>query len=247
MTLSLAVTFVAWLLAGIIGIVTGMGGPLLSLTIMFFFVDLQTIIVTACVVGFFSSLPLVWRFWRSIDWRRNWLLFFGSLPGVLAGVMALKLVPIFWMELAIGVLLVAFSVWQAWAGGKGGGPALKETNAVLLACGAASGFFSGAVGLGGPPVAVCAYKCRWDKDMARGLFGSFFALSLVAAVVLDIGHGLITPDAWKHIFAAMPGMVLGTLAGLPLAARLPQELFRRLMLLVVFCGGLSLLFKAFFM
>lgn len=252
MTLSLVMTFVAWFVGGFALIVTGMGGPLLALPIMLFFVELPVIVVTAVAAGLMADIPLIWRFWRHVDWKRNWLLVLGSLPGVVLGALTLKFAPLFWLQLGLGLLLLLFVVWQLLVAARakhGAGSVAKVPESVpgLLMSGAASGFFSGSVGLGGPPVAMHAYRTGWDKDMARGVFGVFFGLSLSVTVLVYLANGLFTPQACTHILAAAPGVALGSLAGLPVASRLPQGLFQRFMLLVVFLGGVCLLYKAFFM
>ncbi|MDO5537380.1 MAG: sulfite exporter TauE/SafE family protein [Desulfovibrionaceae bacterium] len=243
MEISLIVTAVAWFLGGFAVIVTGMGGPLLALPIMAPFTDLQVVILVACFVSVPSNILLTLRFRRSIDWGRGWLMTMASLPGVWAGVLVLKYMPAFWMELGLGILLMAFVLWQFLAREKEGGQA-EESHAALAAYGAASGFFSGAVGMGGPPLAVCAYQHRWDRDMARGVFGLIFLVGISLTVVLDLWHGLVTRAAWEHIGVALPAMLAGMAAGLPAAKRLSQRLFRWFMLLVVLGGALTLLHKA---
>ncbi|MDO5537381.1 MAG: sulfite exporter TauE/SafE family protein [Desulfovibrionaceae bacterium] len=241
--ISLIVTGIAWLFAGFVVIVTGMGGPLLALPLMAPFVELPTIILVACFVSVPSDILVTIRFFKYIDWKKAWLLSIGSLPGVWAGVLVLKHVPLFWMQLGLGVLLLVFLAWQLLASEEGASEDW-DSRAGLLACGAASGFFNGSVGLAGPPLAVCAWKCNWDKDTARGVFGFVFVVAVAATVVLDLWHGLVTETVWWHILVALPAMLIGMAAGLPASKRISQALFRRVLLLVVLAGALTLLYKA---
>ncbi len=246
MTLSLLVAFAAWLLAGFVMVVTGFGGPLLALPIMLFFVDLQSIIQVNIVLGLLGCLPVLRVFWRSIEWRRAWLLTAASVPGVAAGVLTLRHAPMFWLQLALGVTLIAVFAWQL-AAERSSAPARPHTIPAMVAAGAGAGFFSGCVGLGGPPLAVYVHQRRWEKNAARGTLAVYYAASLALAVAFGLQQGLVTDDAWRHIAAAVPGMIIGTLIGLPAAKRLPQRLFEQITLLVILAGGISLLWKAFFM
>lgn len=105
--------------------------------------------------------------------------------------------------------------------------------------------FTGAVGLGGPPLAVCASMAGWDKNVARAIFGAFFMFSISIAVIFDILYGLVTPVVMQHTLVGLPGVLLGTLVGLPAARKIRQETFRRSMMWIVLLGAISLLFKAF--
>ena len=81
--------------------------------------------------------------------------------------------------------------------------------------------------------------------MARGILGVFFVLSVGLATGLDVAAGLVNKAVVHHSLAAIPGVLLGTLAGLPLAGRIPQRLFQRCLLVVVLLGACSLLGRAF--
>ncbi len=244
MDLSLAVTGIAWFLGGFAVMATGMGGPLLVLPLMAPFTPLPVIILVSCFVSVPNNALLCWRFFRAIDWKKAWIMTIASMPGAWAGVLVLTHVPVFWLELGLGLLLLCFVIWQ-WRCGGHDGREVQGGAPGLAAWGAASGFCSGAVGMGGPPLAICAYSRRWEKDMARGVFGVIFLVSISFAVVLDLWHGLVTDEAWRHILVAVPASLAGTMAGLPAASRISQPLFRRFMLLVVLAGALTLIGKAF--
>ena len=165
-----------------------------------------------------------------------------------------------WLEIFLGCVLIAFVVWEYFLERKGeshpaSAPAQEETTdsggrakgktSMLLGWGSISGLFSGVVGLGGIPLAVCVYLNRWDKNVARGILGAFFVFSVGLATGLDVLAGLVTESVVHHSLAGIPGMLLGTLAGLPVAGRIPQRLFQRCLLVMVLLGAFSLLGKAF--
>ncbi len=246
MTLSLLVTFGAWLVAGFIMLVTGFGGPLLALPLMLFFVDLQSIIQVNIFMGFLGCFPTLWLFWRWIEWGRAGLLVVSSVPGVIAGVLTLRYVPMFWLQVVLGLLLILVFVWQIRAE-RTHAPAVPHRLPAMLTAGAAAGFFSGSVGLGGPPLAAYAHQRRWDKNAARGTLAIYYAVSLAFTVAFSLQQGMITDDALLHSAAALPGLALGTLIGIPAARRLPQRLFEQITVAVILAGGLALLWKACFM
>ena len=244
MELSYIITFSGWFLGGFVNIVTGMGGPMIALPLMVLFMDFSLVILVACLLSVLTNILLVIRFWHYTDWKAGWMLVLGRLPGVGLGVWSLKHIPAFGLEIFLGSMLIAFAVWQMW-GGLNLRSSWRDGALARLGWGAASGMFTGAVGLGGPPLAVCASMAGWDKNVARAIFGAFFMFSISIAVIFDILYGLVTPVVMQHTLVGLPGVLLGTLVGLPAARKIRQETFRRSMMWIVLLGAISLLFKAF--
>ena len=269
METALLVTLAAWFLGGFVNIITGIGGNLVALPIMLLALDFGVAAVVSCVVGTLLGVMLVLRFWRFADGRSVLWLSLGALPGLVAGVLCLKYLPIVWLEIFLGLVLIAFVAWEIFlerrtARAAASASAEPESSrdesgtdvqgtrktaggrAVMLALwGSISGLFSGVVGLGGIPLAVCVYLNRWDRNVPRGILGVFFVLSVGLATGLDVAAGLVNKAVVHHSLAAIPGVLLGTLAGLPLAGRIPQRLFQRCLLVVVLLGACSLLGRAF--
>lgn len=81
--------------------------------------------------------------------------------------------------------------------------------------------------------------------MARGILGVFFVLSVGLATGLDVAAGLVKKAVVHHSLAAIPGVLLGTLAGLPVAGRIPQRIFQCCLLVMVLLDAFSLLARAF--
>ena len=182
METELIVTFLAWFLGGFVNIITGIGGNLVALPVMLLALDFTVAAVVSCVLGALLGVMLVLRFYRFADARSVLLLSLGALPGLVAGVMCLKYLPIFWLEIFLGCVFIAFVVWEYFLERKGeshpaSAPAQEETTdsggrakgktSMLLGWGSISGLFSGVVGLGGIPLAVCVYLNRWDLSFAR--------------------------------------------------------------------------------
>jgi hypothetical protein len=116
--------------------------------------------------------------------------------------------------------------------------------AVMSAIGAATGFLSGLLGVGGGFLVVPALGKASDIPLPGIVATSLMTMALVssAALVAAVGHGAALPAAIALPFAAATaaGMVAGRLAGRRLAPRPVQRLFA-LMLAAVAAG---LLLKA---
>lgn len=112
METELIVTFLAWFLGGFVNIITGIGGNLVALPVMLLALDFTVAAIVSCVIGALLGVMLVLRFYRFADARSVLLLSLGALPGLVAGVMCLKYLPIFWLEIFLGCVFIAFVVWN---------------------------------------------------------------------------------------------------------------------------------------
>lgn len=100
--------------------------------------------------------------------------------------------------------------------------------------GISSGYFSGLVGIGGPPLVLYTLGHRWSRDQTRVFLWSQFALGiplLMLTLVLRLGTELL---AW---FAAglllCPLLMLGTWLGLRLTTRWSAEGLRSIALVLL--------------
>lgn len=127
----------------------------------------------------------------------------------------------------VAVLLGVVALWRGlrWAGlvSIPGAIGTGITSAVLNVIG----------GVGGPPVGLYAANAGWPPDESRATLQAFFLIQgLVTAAVLGV--------AWPT-----PGMVaalvLGTLAGMWVAPRMPTDRARVAVLAVAAFGGVGLI------
>jgi len=86
---------------------------------------------------------------------------------------------------------------------------------------------------------------EWEKNVARAIFGAFFMSSISTAGIFENVYNEAKSVALQHTLVGLPGVLLGTLVGLPPARKIRQETSRRSMMWIVLLGAISLLFKAF--
>ena len=101
---------------------------------------------------------------------------------------------------------------------------------------AAAGFFGGcltsAFGTGGPAILVYARESGWQShpDMFRANLQLIFFLMHVLAITSMIYGGVVTAETAKASAALYPSVIAGGLAGSLLAARIPKDVFQRLVI-----------------
>lgn len=98
----------------------------------------------------------------------------------------------------------------------------------------------GVAGLSGAiPVLWCDLR-GWGKEMARGVYQPFNIAMQVLALSGMAVAGLLDTKVWAAFAFCVPGILLGTITGLRLYARVDDGQFRTIVLSLVLASGVAL-------
>jgi uncharacterized membrane protein YfcA len=199
-------------------------------------------IINLC--GAASSLLILSRVWRHVDWRRYFGLALAAVAGVLPGAWLASNVPEAPLEICIGVLLIiallgsqrlTHSSWRA------SGPV------PLVSLGFSSGLMNAAAGVGGPAITAYAIATRWDQKSFSATLQPYFVTtgltSLVSKYVMSGGH-LPSLEGWQWL-SILAAMVAGITAGDLLSGRVKPASVRRIVVAIAYLGAVSTLAKGF--
>ena len=163
---------------------------------------------------------------------------FGSAIGIPAGIAVLELASAVHLRTAVGLLLIAFSLYNLLR------PKMPDLKNVGRAGDAGIGFLNGVLGgstgLGGIlPTLWCVLR-GWPRDEHRSVSQptavATFALSLLAFG----GMGLVTPETTRLFLIGLPVLVAGTLLGWSLYGKLNEVAFRKVVLALLLISGLAI-------
>ena len=153
----------------------------------------------------------------------------------------LRWAPAAQMRMAVGGLLIAFSLYSwfrpnsAVAGRAG--PVADATVGVV------NGLVGGATGLAGIAAVVWCNLRGWPPAEQRAVFQPVGVASFVIIALWLGGTGMIGPATAELFFIGLPALALGTWAGLRSFGRLNEGGFRRVVLCFLLLSGVSLLFR----
>lgn len=199
-------------------------------------------IINLC--GAASSLLILSRVWRHVQWKRYVGLALAAVAGVLPGAWLASNAPAAPLEVCIGVLLIIAllasqrltrSSWRA------SGPV------PMVALGFSSGLMNAAAGVGGPAITAYAIATRWEQKSFSATLQPYFVTtgltSLVSKYVLSGGHvpGL---DGWQWL-SILAAMVAGIIAGDLLSGKVRPASARRIVVAIAYVGAASTLTKGF--
>lgn len=226
--------------SGIVGVGSTVQGSV-GFGMALFSAPLLTLIDRRLVPGplIFAALVLTllvaWRDRRSVDVRGvKWALV-GRVPGTVAGVVALSLLPLHTLTLVFGAVVVLAVLMLAF------GIPLSPRVPTLLGAGLLSGFMGTTASIGGPPVAMVYQHAKGPA--VRGTLAGYFifgaSMSLTAlAIAGRFGMRELGWALWL-----LPGVVIGFAISARLTRWLDAGRTRRAVLVVAALAGVIVVVK----
>lgn len=170
--------------------------------------DLESPSLLRCLVGMWIGLPI--------------------------GILLFTQVPAAWLTLGTAAVIFAIGVDGLLARHGSGSAALSPVpNWYAVAAGVGSGIMSGAVGIGGPPLAAYAIRQPWTIARAKAFMTVCFLLQVVLKLIGLSLTGWIDGEVLRLSAAAAPLGFLGIWLGAKVTPYLNRDLFRQLTALLL--------------
>ena len=220
---------------------TGFGFALVMVPLLSLFWDVKLAVVTTTLLGTAALMPLVVEAWEHVRIWKVMPLVVGSMVGVPFGLLILdridpEALKIFVAAVVIGASLILYFAPRMRVGGSG--------PVAPVAVGVFSGILRASTSMGGPPVILYTLGREQEAEEFRATLLAFFVpSSLVTLLGLGIA-GRLTPKVAGTAAVALPAMVLGLVAGIWLRARVDEELFRTLVLVVLVLSSIAVIISA---
>jgi len=187
----------------------GFGDALIAMPLLAMVVNMQ---VATPLVAFAAStiaITILLGGWRSVDVKAAWRLIVSSLVGIPVGLFFLKTAPESVIKAALGVVLIAFGLYNLIA------PKLTRLRSERLAYvfGLIAGVLGGAYNTNGPPVVVYGTLRGWSPESFRTTLQCYF---LPTGGLILISHGLAglwTPEVLRLYAYALPVIMLAIFLG----------------------------------
>jgi uncharacterized membrane protein YfcA len=265
---------VVTLLAAIAQGVAGFGFTLLAVSFFLLALGATDAVQLVILINFAISVVLVARLWRSVPPRLWAMLAGGGLLGFPLGLWAFTRADLELVELAVATVTIAFAaaltaqemgVFSASVPTSLASPApsapdppsssgayslATTTEAVrsrplsALTVGIAAGALTSSLGAPGPPVVLYLTRLRLDKTTFRGLALSTFIVMQLGSLLGQWLYVGIDARVWGYAAALVPVAALGAAIGHLLCRHISEDVFRRVVLALLFATGGYMLFRA---
>lgn len=225
----------------IIGTVAGFGTSTVFLPIALFFMDFKTALVLVAVSHIAGNAGAVVFFRHDLD--KKLILLFG-VPGVILtifGAYFVTYIPQNTLQVFLGVFLLIFSIYSLLK------PDFKVSadpkNTIIG--GSLSGLLQGLMGIGGPLRG--AFLISYGLKKYR-----YIATLAVIAVAIDLtripiylANNLLEPQYYYYIPPLIIIGVLGSYTGKKIVNRIPQNVFKKIVLIAIAATSVLLIYKVF--
>jgi uncharacterized membrane protein YfcA len=229
--LALAITAIAALLQGTVGVGFGMlSVPLLSL------IDPSLAPAPQLLVALPLTITMAWRERKAIDLHGFWWIIGGRIPGAVLGVALLaiasqRMLDVFTALIVLGaVAAIALGV------------RIRRTPRTKLAAGMTSGTTGVVAAIGGPPVALL-YSSD-DSDIIRSTLAAVFTIGISTSIIFRYASGNLSASDVRVSAVLLPAVLIGYVVSLAVKDRIPKDRVRSAILVVSGFGACALLVRA---
>jgi len=240
---SLALTCAAFLAAGVLKGIVGLGMPIVVIGITAPFFGLATAIQLVIVPGAVTNVRQALRggMLGAILWRQKWLLATTAV-GIWLGTFALALGEGAWLQRLLGAALIAYALYALFL------PQLpppgRAETPLAPVVGLTSGLMSGMVGVWAVPGVIWLALLRLPRDELVQTLGIVFVTISVALGGSFAQRALLDMELLGLSAVALPVMVGGLFLGERLRSRLPEAGFRRVFLVALMVLGATIALTA---
>lgn len=229
----LAVALFAAFAAGTISGLTGFGLALVSVPLLLFVYEPQTVVLITAAISLVVNTSVVRDSHREADRKIVRAMLLPCLVGTFAGAEVLRVLDPLYLRLFIGVFVV-FSAAILLRNVRIPGANTRFGPAVS---GFTSGALSTATGLAAPPVVLLLASRDYAKRSFRGTSGLFFLFLSVFGFAALWLRGLIRAEDAIVAAVLLPAAMIGKYLGTRLLERISERAFRLLTLVFVLVTG----------
>ena len=190
------------------------------------------------------------NYWREWNKKELGILIPPAVMGVFVGIIIIKMVPDTMFKFSVGVVAILFSAYhisKAVFNGKDKGlkrvgQSANTKKYVTLLFGFLGGTASTVVHAGGMVMSIYLLQQPVEKRAFVGTLVSFFAVLNVLKLGAYLKIGIISSEVALLVAAMSPVIILGGWLGNLLNKRFSQDLFRIIVLMIIFLIGMRLVF-----
>jgi uncharacterized membrane protein YfcA len=230
---------VASYVAAVTATIAGFGSSTLLIPIAVLFLDIKTAVFVVAVFHLFNNLFKIRLFGKSIDFKIFLLFGLPSILLALSGALLISAIPVYVVEIVLGVFLIVYAVYSLVNPGFG----IQKSKANAIIGGSLSGFLAGLLGLGGAVRGAFLVAFNLPKE-------AYVATSAAIALVIDaarIPTYLVTKTVQNSSsYLLLPFLCvmayLGVRTGKVFLKRINQDTFRRIVAVALLIVGVKILF-----
>jgi uncharacterized membrane protein YfcA len=220
-----------------IGICAGFGGALTTMPLITLLLPLKMAAPMSVIVGTATAVYATWLSRKDTNWKSALVLILFAFAGIPVGLYALSYLPDNVMKMGLGGFLILYSFYSLFI------PRLPVYDKpwIAMPIGVIAGALGSAFSTNGPPVVIYGMLRNLAPSAFRGTLNAFFAANNVAIVGGLATSGILTVSVIKLVMFCIPTMTLGFFVGQYVHKRIPVNVFRVMVFLLLIASGAMLI------
>jgi len=199
----------------------GFGEALIAVPLLALVMPIEVAAPTAVLVSITVAFIIVLQDWRRVHLRSAGWLVAATFVGIPLGLLLLKKLPESIVDIGLGVVVAAFSVYSLTSRRD---RELKDDRLAGV-FGFAAGVLGGAYGMNGPPLAIYGSLRRWSPAHFRATLQAYFLPASLAGMAGYWIAGLWTPSVNRFYLDSLPGVLIAIFLGRAINRRLSGRRF----------------------
>ncbi len=226
-----------WFIAAFVNGITGLGGAMVAVPVIAYLMPPHTLIPVSGILALLMSVEMAFIYRK--DCSKNMLkwLCAGGIPGLAAGTLVLVFIPAGILQIAIGLVMVLFSLWQL--KNKADHIPAKATPAKSIVSGFCAGSLCTAISFAGPPLAVYTLHYGAKQREAFAIIGAATTIFYSVGFIFQAGAGFFDSSVLRWISIGLIPTTVGIFTASPVASKVNIRLFRYILIDIIFLGGIS--------
>lgn len=227
------------LLGHLIKGLSGFASALFSIPLLALFLDIKFVVPVFLLFDLISGIVLTVQNRRFIDKRSTLLVLAGLFIGTAAGTHFLLSFGSGALKRIFGVLVIMFALKMLIWDNRETKRRLGEIWAPVA--GVVGGLTGAMFGLNGPPMVLYLTRQLEDKQVFRATLYGLFLVDACYRLVLYSWGGLINWEVVQFAMYLTPFLLAGLVVGSKLHARISQDIFKRIVALILLVTGTFLI------
>lgn len=240
---TITLVFIVFFIASFLKGLTGLGFSTLCLGFLAAFIDLKLAIPLVFLPSLTSNVIIMVQTGRFIEaLKRFWLLYLSALPGLVIGIWFLGFSQTEAPTVLLGIVMLIYGAW----GLKQGLIQLsaKKEKQLALPVGLLSGLVNGATGSQIMPIMPYLLSLKMDRDLFIQTINCAFTFNTLV-MMIGLGKlGLITLPVFYLSAGGILPVALGIFLGGLIRKRVSDDMYRKMVLLLLIALGINLVLKS---
>jgi uncharacterized membrane protein YfcA len=232
-----ALFFLIAFFSEVIGTIAGFGSSVFFVPLAGFLFGFHEVLALTSILHVFSNTAKLVLFGRHVKWRLLLLLGIPSIVLVILGAILSRHAAFKFTELILGLFLILFSLFLLFR------PSAKLAPnwANAITCGGIAGFLAGLIGTGGAIRGLVLAAFDLQKNVFVATSAAIDAGVDVSRMIVYLRSGFLTQESYWLVPSLLLIAFTGSYVGKVLLSKIPQERFRKIVLLLVLVIGLTTL------